>query len=56
MPQRFFKKKTTESFSVVYADKTFLPLRRRLAKTLRPFLVLIRVRKPCTFFLLRLLG
>jgi hypothetical protein len=31
------KKKTTER-SVIYADKTFLPLRRLLANTLRPFL------------------
>lgn len=32
------EKKTTER-SVVYADNTFLPLRRRAASTLRPFAV-----------------
>src|SRR5699024_305141 len=29
-----------------YADKNFLPLRRRFFNTFRPFLVLIRCRKP----------
>ncbi len=50
------KQKKTTDFSVAYADNTFLPLRRRRAKILRPFLVLIRVRKPCTFLRLRLFG
>ena len=50
------KQKKTTDFSVAYADNTFLPLRRRRAKTLRPFLVLIRARKPCTFLRLRLFG
>lgn len=49
------RKKTTER-SVVYADNTFLPLRRRAASTLRPFAVLIRLRKPCTLLRLRLFG
>ena len=43
-------------FAVVYAERTFLPLRRRLAITRRPFFVLIRLRKPWTFECLRLLG
>jgi hypothetical protein len=41
---------------VAYADNTFLPLRRRAARTLRPFAVLIRARKPCTLLRLRLFG
>ncbi len=41
---------------MVYADNTFLPLRRRVAKILRPDLLLIRARKPCTLLLLRLFG
>lgn len=40
----------------LYADRTFLPLRRRAAKILRPLAVAIRERKPWTFFLLRLFG
>jgi hypothetical protein len=39
------RKKTTD-VSVAYADNTFLPLRRRRAKTLRPFALLIRLRNP----------
>src|SRR5699024_10954262 len=39
-----------------YADSTFLPFLRRLANTLRPFFVLIRVRNPCTFLRLRVFG
>src|SRR5690242_1958837 len=39
-----------------YADNTFLPLARRLANTLRPFLVAMRARKPCTFLRLRTFG
>ena len=31
---------------MAYADNTFLPLRRLRANTLRPLLVLIRLRKP----------
>lgn len=34
----------------------FLPLARLRARTLRPFLLLIRSLKPCLFFLLRLDG
>src|SRR5699024_1808493 len=49
-------KKKPLTVSVAYADNTFLPLRRRRAKTLRPFFVLIRLRKPCTFFRLREFG
>lgn len=37
------KKKTTDG-PVAYADNTFLPLRRLRANTLRPLLVLIRLR------------
>src|SRR5699024_2183684 len=51
----FIMKKTTD-MQWPYADNTFLPLRRRRANTLRPFLVLMRVRKPCTFLRLRLFG
>lgn len=49
------KKKTTD-MQWPYADNTFLPLRRRRAKTLRPFFVLIRARNPCSLFRLRLFG
>src|SRR5690606_23966358 len=35
---------------------TFRPFLRRAARTLRPFFVLIRLRKPCTFLRLRLFG
>lgn len=48
-------KKTTDS-QWPYADNTFLPLRRRRARTLRPFAELIRSRKPCTLLRLRLFG
>lgn len=41
---------------MAYADNTFLPLRRRLLSTWRPFLVLMRLRKPWTFWRLRLFG
>src|SRR5699024_3627712 len=39
-----------------YAERTFLPFLLRRARTLRPFLVLILSRKPCTLARLRLLG
>jgi hypothetical protein len=39
-----------------YADNTFLPFARRRANTLRPFLVAMRARKPCTFLRLRTFG
>ena len=48
-------KKTTDS-QWPYADNTFLPLRRRRARTLRPFAELMRSRKPCTLLRLRLFG
>jgi hypothetical protein len=41
---------------VAYAESTFLPLRRRAAKTLRPFFVLMRLRNPWSFLRLRLFG
>lgn len=41
---------------MAYAESTFLPLRRRAAKTLRPFFVLIRLRNPWSFLRLRLFG
>lgn len=50
------KKKTTDVGQWTYADNTFLPLRRRAASTLRPFLELIRARKPCTLLCLRFFG
>lgn len=34
----------------------FLPFRRRLLMTSRPPLLSMRARKPCVFFLFRLLG
>src|SRR5699024_9024558 len=52
----FHEKKDHCVLAVAYADITFLPLRRRLAKTLRPFFVLMRERNPCTFLRLRLFG
>ena len=48
-------KKTTDG-PVAYADNTFLPLRRLRANTLRPLLVLMRLRKPCTRWRWRFLG
>jgi hypothetical protein len=39
-----------------YAERTFLPLALRLARTLRPPTVLIRARKPCVDLFLILLG
>lgn len=39
-----------------YADKRARPLARRLAITLRPFLVAIRARKPCERLRFKLLG
>jgi len=39
-----------------YADRTFLPRRRRAFKMRLPPTLFLRARKPCLFFLLRLLG
>lgn len=38
------------------ADSFFLPFRLRLLMTARPPLLSMRARKPCVFFLFKLLG
>lgn len=48
------KKKATSSWP--QADSTFLPFFRRARRTFRPLPVLIRFRKPCTFFRCRRFG
>ena len=54
--RKITKKKTTDVAQWTYADKTLRPFLRRRAKTLRPFLVAMRARKPCTLLCLRLDG
>lgn len=41
---------------MAYAERTFLPLRRRALRILRPFAVLMRLRNPWSFLRLRLFG
>jgi len=50
------KKDHRSGLKVIYALRTFLPLRRRAASTLRPFLVLILLRNPCTLLRFLTLG
>ena len=53
---RYFIEKKPPLGDLFYADKTFLPLLRRRAKTLRPPTVFIRALKPWTFWCFLLLG
>lgn len=49
-------KNTAQIIEKAYADSFFLPLLRLRASTLRPLAVLMRLRKPWTFFLCLTLG
>lgn len=47
---------TTKIRTSAYADSLFLPLALLFFRMLRPLLVFILLRKPCSFFLCRVLG